>query len=525
MPREETVGPVFVRLADAIRGIHGSRRLLAVVLISAFGFALSVSGSWNATPDSALYLSLGESLAAQEGYSFNGEPHTLVPPGYPSILAVAARLFGPHFVVYRTLMAVLAFLTAVAAYALLARYCGKDVAFLAGGLFFLNHVLVHNSTLFLADIPCALFTFLGLNVLVWSQSGRSAVWRLALAGVVVAAVPLIRINGLGVPLAGAIYVLCSCRARSRGRALFLAVFFLVAALVPWMIWQLWKSSAPASFGEGSYFNAISQRGALTQLGVVANALWGYFAETSYALSGLVIRTGVLELILPVVTAVGVAIALRRGERLLAPLVLIQYGGLALSSAGSRYLILLIPCLYVFLAMGALEIGERLRKRYGWRVRDGRIVVGLFVLMALFNVGHNLKTVYQARSSLEYGGAESARSLPFFEAAKWLNRNDPGAPVITVRSRVIHYLTGSRTTPLIRSGVPESQTHVDSVNALEELLAHKKPQYYFADTKGAELHESVVKAARKSKLKLVEIKGIDPSGRYKLYKIESLTTRR
>ena len=39
------------------------------------------------TPDAALYAMLADNLAAGEGYTLWGAPHTHVPPGYPALLA------------------------------------------------------------------------------------------------------------------------------------------------------------------------------------------------------------------------------------------------------------------------------------------------------------------------------------------------------------------------------------------------------------------------------------------------------
>jgi len=57
----------------------------------------SVTGKWWPTPDSALYLGLGRSLANGEGYRFNGEASNTVTPGLPLILAALALPFGENY--------------------------------------------------------------------------------------------------------------------------------------------------------------------------------------------------------------------------------------------------------------------------------------------------------------------------------------------------------------------------------------------------------------------------------------------
>ncbi len=65
-----------------------------------------VTGRWWPSADSALYLSLGRSLAAGEGYRFNGTLCTSVTPGLPLILAGLTALFGPGFWAPNLLMAI-----------------------------------------------------------------------------------------------------------------------------------------------------------------------------------------------------------------------------------------------------------------------------------------------------------------------------------------------------------------------------------------------------------------------------------
>lgn len=52
------------------------------------------NGQWRVEPDSALYLSIGRSLALGEGYSYHGERHHLAYPGWPYVLGGIFSLFG-----------------------------------------------------------------------------------------------------------------------------------------------------------------------------------------------------------------------------------------------------------------------------------------------------------------------------------------------------------------------------------------------------------------------------------------------
>ena len=136
----------FHDLQRAARGIYTPRRALVLALVVVTCFLLLISSSWKATPDSALYLELGKSLASGKGYVFNGEAHTYVPPGYP-LLVAAAAWFNSGFLGYRILMALLGLSTAAAGFLLMIRLFDADTAMLIGGIFAINNVLVANSDL------------------------------------------------------------------------------------------------------------------------------------------------------------------------------------------------------------------------------------------------------------------------------------------------------------------------------------------------------------------------------------------
>ena len=514
----------YARIAGAIEGLFTVRRLGAVAVISLAGFLLIVNSSWIATPDSALYVALGESLARGDGYVFNGEPHTHVPPGYPMIVSRAARVLGANFLSYRIVMAFLGALTAVFGFLLIWRLAGRDAALLLGGACALNHVLLHNSTLTISDVPFALFCLIALHVLLFAGERKDRILWAVLAGFTIGLLPLIRINGLGFAPAAAVFLLFSWKdMRLRARLFWVAVF-LLWALAPFGLWQLWKSSLPHSDAEGSYLNLVTGRTLQGQVWMIVTTLWGYVQETSYVITGLVLRTGVLEWIAPGVAVAGAVRACREGDRLLVPLAVIEYCGLLLSPAGSRYLIFLVPALYLFFALGILEVGGRLSRRVAACKNPGRLLVWCFVLVSVVNVGHNMKTIYQCRTALEAYGAQSERGLPFFVAARWLKTNAPGVPILTARPRIIHYLSGCPTIPLIRFGVPEQEHLVTSEKTIGEMMTARKPQFLFTDEKIADLNDRVESVLKMLGYRLDEIPAARCSDRYRLYRLVSREAR-
>ncbi|MEW6348190.1 MAG: glycosyltransferase family 39 protein [Thermodesulfobacteriota bacterium] len=581
----------FLELAQAVQGAYNPKRALVVGICAVAGFVLVVNSSWVATPDSALYLELGESLAQGKGYVFNGEPHTYVPPGFPFLVAAVVAEFGKGFLEYRVLMALLGLGTAALGVLLVARLHGRDLALLVGGLFAVNHVLLENSTLTTSDVPFALVVLAGLHALVSAASGAriSRPWVLV-AGLLIGLAPLFRVNGWGVLPAAALYLLMPTRfpegnnsggnplsesfpgepllkkgcppdpppttseilsgshlpeisdegtrtgitrpwdAHWRTRLVWVAALFVVS-VIPGALWDVWRSSQPASFSEGSYYQAVSGRAWWLQLWVMADSLWNYVPETSYALTGVAVKDVLLEFVVPVLTLVGWVSAVRRGESLWAPLVAIQYAGLLLSSAGSRYLIAFLPGLYLFFALGVLEffqwISQRLHDPVDTRSTSGSLLVGAFVILAVLNMGHNVKTVVQSRYALEPNAAERSRDLPFFEASRWLQDNDPDAVVMSMHPRVLHYLSGCPTVELIRSGVPENLAWVDSPRWVAGLVEEQRPAYLFSDAKDEPSFAIVQRGVHEAgfDLKKIPLKKagaqIDKSGggRFNLWKLE------
>ncbi len=481
-------------------------------------YALVINGSWTATPDSALYLSLGESLARGGGFVFNGEPHTFVPPGYPFMLAVAAKLWGANFITYRALAAVTGFLTGVLGYLLIRRICGRDTALAVGGVFALNHVLLHNSTLTLADAPFALWTMIALHATVTSGRMKPGIPAVLIAGLTFGLLPLIRINGLGAPIAAAVFLFSAWSDRPGKRRIIWIALFLLIAFAPFGLWQAWKTTVPRSFGEADYVTMVTGRSLAGYVDLLRTALWGYFAETNYFISGLVIRTGFVELLLPAGAIFGGALAFLRGDRLFVPLAAIQYCGLMLSPAGSRYLIFLGPALYLFTALGLYEVCRRLRTRFTGFPDPRKVTIGFFIAFGLLNAAHDLKSVVRARSYLEWNGPQSERSLPFFEAARVLRRQPRDRAVLTTRHRIVHYLSGARTVPLMRSGVAEHDLWVDDPELVLELTRKRNVGFLFADFKDRALYDRVIAALEGAGYAVTEIPGATSSVRYRLYRI-------
>src|SRR5690606_12526597 len=95
-PRERRMSWVHgePRSCDRILHFVDARR---AYLFAALGviYLIGFNGQWRIEPDGALYLILGQNLAAGRGYTFLGEAHQLAYPGLPYLLAAGFAWISP----------------------------------------------------------------------------------------------------------------------------------------------------------------------------------------------------------------------------------------------------------------------------------------------------------------------------------------------------------------------------------------------------------------------------------------------
>jgi hypothetical protein len=133
------------------------------------------NGQWRVSPDSALYASLGRSLAEGQGYTYQGEHHKWVEPALPYVISFGFRLFGPD-AFWPTMIVLL--LTAFAALALFYRlmtlHAGRPTAVVLTTLLAVNESFYRYPFHLFTDTPFlvgVLLFLLGYEVVLQNRVG------------------------------------------------------------------------------------------------------------------------------------------------------------------------------------------------------------------------------------------------------------------------------------------------------------------------------------------------------------------
>ena len=168
--------------------------LLAAGLAVAVVYLAGVSAKWWPTPDSALIMGVARSLAEGRGYTFNGQPHNVIPPGVPVILAGLRRLLGPAQWVPNLFQALCGLAALGLVYTVLRRLTDARIALAVALCTAGSYVFYHNTHRVLTDGPFTAVFWLVLYGCI--KLGRRHWWWPAGAALLAALGVLVRFPGV-----------------------------------------------------------------------------------------------------------------------------------------------------------------------------------------------------------------------------------------------------------------------------------------------------------------------------------------
>lgn len=435
-------GTTFAQpLGKAGRWLAGHWLLVAAVLL----YALGVNRFWQPSPDSALYLGLGRSLAEGQGYVFNYQPHTFVLPGFPAMIAAVMRAFGTECLPDRilplnALMALTGLACLAASWLLLKELrVRKSVAFGVMLLLVFSRELYLRSTMVLTEMPFTLFVLLTVYAVVRTlgAEGRAFWVWLSAAGLAAACAALIRPFGLALPpaIVGALW-LRPGGFRQWRRSLAASFVGGALAVAPLAAWGAMRTRVHQP-GEPTYLWALGNTD-LWRLLMVLPRLLEAVGRTLFGAS-VTPAGGAVVLALMVF---GLTRAPLRFRWFASVFLAIYLGGVMLGAPSGRYLLPALPLMYLALAMGVAA-------STGWLAKRGLLsgaqrrwvhVACLAIVLAINGVRIG-KVVWEQRSPDYYAVVQDGRWQDFFAATHWLKEHGaPGGTVLAYHARAAHLLT-------------------------------------------------------------------------------------
>ena len=469
------------------------RTLLLFAACVAAIHLVGVTNRWWPTPDSALYLGLARSLAAGQGYRFNGSVCTSVTPGLPLVLAGLRLLCGEGFWAPNLFIAVCGLATIVLIYLVISRLAGPAVALCVAAATALSYVFYTNAHRILTDMPFAALFWGALYAAVRYQQGRPArAGWLVLAGLLTAASAAVRAPGVLVIAPAAVGLLLDrSSAGSRKHLIAGAMVLSAAVVVAATFYLLARAAASHTPLYAGLFLRRLDIGAGERLRDLADGLAklpATFAQVFTSQRGPVFDQ--LGLIAMLLALLGVARLWRRGKRLVAglvvlyPIVLIVFAGAR--ALRTRYL-LPMQAMFVYAAIEGLCwcVGAVRRWKSGrtdpgrgreitTRPESGRralpaavkILVGFIIVCNAPRVLRNaFYYSYLSRTTRYYQVIRSGRYAELVELADMIRRDCPPDGRVGLIGKgllVLHVLSERRIVPLLEVEAVTSSPHLDFV---------------------------------------------------------------
>jgi len=376
---------------------HHNKCALAILLVVVFVYLANLSPHWWVGKDGALYLCLGRNLARGEGYTLAGEAHTLVPPGFPAMLAGLIRIRADSFLAINVVMGSIGLATVLMGYLLLRQLVHRDWALLLVLLFALLRELVQRSGEVLSDVPFALLLITalwlylrGLRQVRPTRNGWEIASLLLVVSCWVRMVGFLAAAGAGVGL-----VLSGWR-KARIRALLNLVILVTGCAATVAVYH-WYA---ASFGDpqgASYLEGLRHYRSSLSIGQLMVLPLRRACEASEEYGRLLIGQRMpspLCIVLVLIPGLaGLLIRIRQGEWI-GPLTVVAYvGGMAAVGAAIRvrYLLPIAPLLILYFFEGWVWIFARPLKFS--KVPVAAVAVILSVAVLGFNLPLVARLIY------------------------------------------------------------------------------------------------------------------------------------
>jgi hypothetical protein len=224
-------------VAMLIIAVFGGLSFLTTATIESFG------------SDTSIYYELAKSLLNERTYSFNYEPHTIYPPGFPALLAFVILFLGDSFAVLVKGMLATYVLSLIGIYYLVRRLRGPETAFAALVLIATSYVFYFFSTTGLYSegpyLLTSVYALLFFEIGVKSEQKWVRLFSFILVSVLAAYLLLVRSIGIAFLLGLLLWMLNPIKCVLEGsantlmhRVRILSPFLVVPilAVVAWTTW-------------------------------------------------------------------------------------------------------------------------------------------------------------------------------------------------------------------------------------------------------------------------------------------------
>jgi 4-amino-4-deoxy-L-arabinose transferase-like glycosyltransferase len=518
-----------------------SRRFaIVVILVLAAVYLAAVNDCWTVHRDTALYLSIGQSLVEGRGMEFNGAQEWGLPPFLPLLIAGCQWLTGTsHFWLINLAMKGFALGIAGLAYLLVRRMESELPAPLRANLAAavllivgLSAQLYVSSVAILTDVPFTFFVTLGLYLFV---RGRQDHWGWYVpAGLVLGVALFVRLPAVVFFGAAALAAAGPAIARRDGRRLAGVAIAGVIMLAAVLVWFL-GLRALQSAGSFDYMSMLGSQPMDTKAPSKWASMLAGLNNIPSAISGSLIDQKMerwhFNLLPTALVAVGLATAARRRQWIVvAPVVLyLAFLVVTLGAPGvaARYSLPMMPLLAYAIVLGVRTLAVWVRPpaehHTGGQAAGGTPVVATaarspappwwgwaVVVLVVACLGTCLpkigREVYWARHPQFYQVTDGGAWKDYFAVGDYLRQHGRPATdtVLGSSPTILYYLSGLPLAPVDTHGECD--------------VAHKvwdDPAEFVRDIVQAKCHYVVIRTddPEKQDWNAEAVKGLVASGRY------------